>query len=317
MKKSLLVMFILSVSLLLLTGCGSSVPAGEQPLETEAALQLVQTGTEGVVAEPLANYPPNLLYDQNELIAIVEVHNRGNYDVDQQNCFVQITGFDDNILGSGLGEPRSCAENYGVLEGKNVYNTEGTRNQIEFKSPNVILPQKVFEYNPTLNFVTCYNYHTIANPEVCVDPLFYQVTSEQKTCIPTNVGMGGGQGAPVGVSYVGVDMVGSKAIFEINVVNHGAGRVLSPYSDIRSCGQASLEYTDLDKVYYTVDMLGGSLIDCKPRDGFVRLNNGNGKIVCSFNIHGTSSFTTPLLIDLDYNYVNSFTKPIKIIKTPE
>ena len=168
-----------------------------------------------------------------------------------------------------------------------------------------------------MNFLTCYNYHTTANPSVCVDPLFYQVTSEQKTCLPRDVSMGGGQGAPVGVSQVGVDMIGSRAVFEINIRNFGTGRVLSPDTDIRSCGQASIEYTDLDKVRYSVQMTGGSLIDCKPRDGLVRLTNNGGKIVCSFDIPGTFAFETPLQIGLDYGYVQSFQKPIKIIKTPE
>ena len=312
-------MIIISVllMLLLLISCKGRVAAGEEPRDTAAALKLVQTGTQGVEISLLNNYPPPQIYDQNELVAIVEVNNKGNYDLEREQCFIQITGFDPNIVLGGLNTPRSCSENIGVLEGKNVYNTRGGSNQLEFKSSSINLPEKVYEYNPTLNFLTCYNYHTTANPSVCVDPLFYQVTSEQKTCLPRDVSMGGGQGAPVGVSQVGVDMIGSRAVFEINIRNFGTGRVLSPDTDIRSCGQASIEYTDLDKVRYSVQMTGGSLIDCKPRDGLVRLTNNGGKIVCSFDIPGTFAFETPLQIGLDYGYVQSFQKPIKIIKTPE
>ncbi len=315
-KKVVLVCLLL-MSLFLLVSCKGRVAAGERPVDTTAALRLVQTGTEGIQVNVLPNYPPPLLYDQNELVALVEIKNRGNHNLEPQDCFLQITGFDPNIILGAFNVPRSCAENVGTLEGKNVYNTEGGVNQLEFKSSTITLPESVFEYNPNLNFVACYNYVTTANPSVCVDPLFFQVTSEQKTCQPHDVGMAGGQGAPVGVSYVGVDMVGRKAIFEINVQNLAGGRVLSPYSDIRSCGQASLEYTDLDKVGYEVQMSGGSLIDCKPKDGLVRLTNGQGKIVCQFDIPGASSFETPLRIKLNYNYVQSFLKPIRIIKTPE
>ena len=77
--------------------------------------------------------------------------------------------------------------------------------------------------------------------------------------------MGGGQGAPVGISYVGVDMVGNKAIFEINVVNFGTGQVLHPGANIQDCGHASLDYDDLDKVGYSARISGGSSMDCKPR----------------------------------------------------
>jgi len=319
MKKSVSkVLFTLCVLLsLLLVSCSGRPAAGDRPQDTAAALKLVQSGTQGIEISVLPNYPPSLLYDQNELIALVEVKNRGNHDVEAQDCFVQISGFDPNIITGTFNGPRSCADTAGgVLEGKNVYNTQGSNNQIEFRSSNVALPPGVFEYNPTLNFLTCYNYRTTANPQVCVDPLFYQITSEQKTCVPADVSTGGGQGAPVGISYVGVDMIGSKAVFEINVVNLGGGRVLSPRADIRNCGQASLEYTDLDKVAYSVQLSGGSLIDCKPRDGMVRLNNNQGKIVCTYNIPGASSYQTPLLIDLDYGYIQSFQKPIKIIQTP-
>ena len=69
----------------------------------------------------------------------------------------------------------------GVLEGKNVYNVEGSTNILEFES-SLNLPYNVPDYSPTLNYLTCYNYHTAAYPSVCVDPLFYQVSSEQKTC---------------------------------------------------------------------------------------------------------------------------------------
>jgi len=321
MKKSVskvLLVCIITLTLLFLTSCGGKVSAGEEPGDTAAVLQAVQSGTQGVDIEILQNAPPPLIYDQNELVALVEVHNRGNHDLTAQDCFIQVTGFDPNIIKGGMQTAQSCASNMGgVLEGKNVYNTQGGINQLEFRSQNVVLPPGVFEYSPTLNFVTCYYYHTISNPAVCVDPLFYQVTHEQKNCIPQNVGMGGGQGAPVGVSYVGVDMVGNKAIFEINVVNSGTGQVLSPYADIRNCGHASLEYDDLDKVRYTAQLSGGNLIDCKPRDGFVRLNNGQGKIVCSFSIPGTSAFETPLMLDFDYGYVQSTQRPIKIVMTPQ
>ncbi|MBU0460146.1 MAG: hypothetical protein KJ597_03565 [Nanoarchaeota archaeon] len=315
MKKGPIVILILVISIFLIS-CQNNVPAGEQPLETEAALRMVQTGMEGVELSFLPNYPPNLIYDQNELVAILEVKNKGNYDLEPQNCFVQVTGHDTNIIGGDFDRVQSCATNIGVLEGKSVYNVEGGSNQIEFRAPYVRLPEGVYEYSPTLNFLTCYNYLTKANPEVCVDPSFYQVTSEQKACTPQNVIMGGGQGAPVGISYVGVDMVGGRAVFEINVKNFGSGRVLSPYADIQSCGQASLEYTDLDKVSYGVRLSSGGPLNCKPLDGTVRLVNGQGKIICNYDIPGSSAFATILQVELDYGYIESMSKPVKIIATP-
>lgn len=320
MKKGALVVLIILLSVLLLS-CQPRPAQGEKPLDTAAALKRVQTGAQGVEIELRPGSLPSLIYDQNELVALIEVKNKGASiggvnDLQAQQCFVQITGFDPNIITGTFNTPRSCAEGIGTLEGKNVYNTEGGSNIIEFVS-NVNLPLGVTEYSPTLNFLTCYNFHTIANPSVCVDPLFYQVTSEQKTCRPKDVPMGGGQGAPVGVSYVGVDMVGDRTIFEISVRNIGSGRVLSPFTNIQNCGQSSLEYRDLDRVSYNVQMTGGGKINCKPQDGFVRLSNGEGKIICTFSIPGTSAFETPLLISLDYSYVQSMQRPVRIVRTPQ
>ena len=314
MKKSVILSTLIII--LFLVSCRGRVAAGDNPTTTEAALKEVQTGTQGVEIQVVPNYPPSTIYDQNQLVALVELRNRGNHDLEQQDCFVQVTGFDPNIVQGTFQTTLSCASNAGVLEGKNVYNTQGGFNQLEFSS-SLSLPDGVFEYNPQLNFITCYNYHTKASPQVCVDPLFYQVTTQQKTCNPTDVSMSGGQGAPVGVSSIGVDMVGNKAIFEINVQNYGSGRVLNPNADIHSCGQMSLSYQDLDKVRYDVNLNGGNILDCKPQDHLVRLNNNQGKIVCSFTIPGGSSFQTPLLIDLDYSYIQSYLKQIKIIKTPQ
>lgn len=293
------------------------VPQGDTPDSSAVALKAVQTGTDGVSVSFITNYPPATVYDQNELVAMIELQNKGNHDLSPTDCFVQITGFDPNIIRGGLSTVKTCAEGIGTLEGKNVYNTDGGRNQLEFSSSSIQLPQGVFEYNPKLNVVTCYHYQTKASPSVCVDPLFFQVSAEQKTCKPVNVGLSGGQGAPVGVSNVGVNMVGRRAIFEITVQKYGTGRVLSPSTDIRNCGQASLKYEDLDKVGFNVQLSGGNLIDCKPTDRTVRLNNNQGKIVCSFNIAGASAYETPLIIQLDYGYVQSFSRNVKIVKTPQ
>ena len=310
---------ILSVALLVLilfiTSCSKG--AGPAPSDTAAALKQVQSGSQGVEVNLLANFPPPTLYDQDQLEMIVEVNNKGNHDIDASSCFIQITGFDQNIIRGGLNIPRSCAERVGRLPGKNIYNLAGESNQLEFRSSSIFLPEGVFEYNPTLNIQSCYNYHTRASPQVCVDPALYQITSEQKVCTPSSVGLGGGQGAPVGISTVGVNMVGTRVIFEINVQNFGSGKVSSPYSDLQSCGQPSSDITERDRVAYAVQFSGGSLINCNPAGGIIRLNNGNGKIVCSFNVVGTGAFQSPLLIDLDYNYMQSFQKAIKIVKTPQ
>jgi hypothetical protein len=224
-----------------------------------------------------------------------------------------MTGFDKSIV-KGIYARQSCISS-STLEGKKVYNLKGSFNQVQFKSNNIALPAGVNEYSPNLNLVACYEYKTRANPLVCVENSLYQISSAQKSCIVRDVGMGGGQGGPVGVSYVDVEMAGNRAVFAITVKNYGSGRVLSPLTSLSLCPNG-LKYSDFDQVSYSVRISGGSLVNCKPTSGYVRLNNNEGKIVCSFNIGNVQAYQTPLLIDLDYNYMQNLRKPIKIIKTP-
>ncbi len=318
MKKSEKIgVSIVLTLVLILTSCGSQVPGGDKPIDTATALNIVKTGTLGIQMRLLPNYPPPLIYDKTELVAMIDIDNKGNFPLVPEDCFIQITGYDPNIIKGGPNTLSCATNNNGPLEGKTVYNLNGGTNQITFTFPDVSLPPGVFDYSPTLNFVACYHYHTTANPVVCVDPRFYQVTPQEKTCLPKAVSSGGGgQGAPVGISYVNVEMAAGKAIFEINVINYGTpGRVIARDTDLLNCGTSlSTQRTDLDKVYYSVSMVGKP-IDCKPY-GFIRLVNGQGKIVCSAPVDGTTAYETPLLIDLDYNYIQSFKQLVKIVRTP-
>ncbi len=308
-KLAVLITLIISLSITL-SSCGM-ISAGENPTETSASLSQAHSGTRGVEAKFVTNYPPSKIYDVNDFIALIEIENKGSHDLDSSDCYLQVTGFDPDII-RGVDYIQSC----GDIDGKSVYNLDGGYNQIEYESSNIDLPNGMYEYSPNLNLVWCYNYQTIASPTICVDPLFYEVTSEQKACNPQSVSLGSGQGGPVGVSYVGVEMTGDTAIFEISVSNYGGGRVLSPYADIVNCGEATLDYSDMDHLNYYVEMTGGSLIKCTPSDWELRLNNNAGKIICSFNIDGASAFETPLLITLDYGYIDNTQKSVQIIETP-
>lgn len=308
--KALFLSLIVLLCLLFLTSC-NRLSQGENADQTASALARAQTGTSGVEVNFVTNYPPSKIYDINDLVALIEVKNKGNYDLNPGDCFVRLGGFDPNIIRS-IDYVQAC----GDIDGKDVYNLDGGFKQIEYKTTAINLPDNIFEYSPNLNLQLCYKYQTKANPLVCVDPLFYDVTAQQKSCIPKDVGMGGGQGGPVGVSSVGVEMIGGTAMFEISVRNFGSGKVLSPYSAISNCGESNVGYDDLDKVNFDVEMTGGSLVSCTPSDRVLRLSNGAGKIMCSFDINGASAYETPLMISLDYNYMTSISKSLQVVKTP-
>ena len=307
-------MCVLLISVLFLVSCQPRAAAGENPRETSAILQQVQSGTQGIEMKFVQNYPPQTIYDQMEMIALVELWNRGTHDLSPGECFIQATGFDPDII-EDIDLPQDCTSNVGgVLEGKNEFNTEGGFSQLEFNSPRVELPDGVFQYNPTLDMKACYRYRTRANPQVCVDPQIYQINSEQKTCQVQDVSTGGGQGGPVGVSHVGVTMVGNKAVYEISIQNYGTGTVLSPDVNVYNC---DVDYRDVDKVEFDVTLGGAAArVNCNPLDEIVRLVNKQGKIVCTFEVPNTAPYEAPLQIDLNYAYLDSVKQPISIVKLP-
>jgi hypothetical protein len=110
-------------------------------------------------------------------------------------------------------------------------------------------------------------------------------------------------------------MVGGRAVFEITIQNVGGGTVLSSGISPETCN-GKIPYTELDLVEFNVKNTGLNSMRCKPQNQEVRLSNGIGKIVCDALIPTGSAFQTPLQITLGYNYMDSLTQPIRIIKTP-
>lgn len=305
-KEALIVGFFLLV--LILVGCRPQPP--EEPGEVAAVTRFVRSGTFGMDMRFVQNLPPPQIYDTADLVALLELRNLGSYDLGGNKCYIQFGGFDPAIV-RGVNARQLC----GDLPGKNVYNIEGGFGTLEFRSSSMLLPRDVDRYKPTMVATACYEYQTVASPQVCVDPRFFELTSEQKACQVRDFGVGGGQGAPVAVTFVNVDMVGSRAVFEIDIANMGGGRVVSPRAGLSRC-PVGLRYDEFDEVRYRVELSGGSMIQCTPRDFLARLSNNRGKIFCTFDVGNTQAYETPLRIELNYNYMQSVQQPVEIIRTP-
>jgi len=311
-KKVIVLTLIISFSFSL-----TSCKGGITPSENEGAIRAAHSGTQGIELQILSNFPPPKIYDTTDLTILAEVWNKGSHDLEPGTCFLELGGYSPSIIKGIFPNHRQSCVIKGNLEGKKSYNLEGSYNQLEFRSSNIQLDEEVYDYSINLNLHACYQYHSVASPLVCVEnsQQYNSIDPQHKACLPTNVGVSGGQGAPVGVSFVNVNMAGSRAIFEITVNNYGSGVVLSPQSSLNSCPN-NLNYNDYDEVGYSVELSGGSPIICSPSNGLVRLNNNQGKIQCQFDIGNAPAYETPLIIHLDYNYLQSIKKPITILKTP-
>ena len=90
---------------------------------------------------------------------------------------------------------------------------------------------------------------------------------------------------------------------------------ISPLSSLNRC-PGNLKYDDFDEVRYTVSLSGEFPEKCTPSDYMVRLSNNKGKIFCTFKTSSTTAYESPLQIELNYNYLQSVSKKIDVIRTP-
>jgi len=318
---SVWVVFALVVSAVMLAGCSGAMRGRDRPGMAWDA----HTGTRGVEMSFVQNSPPSQLFYsrrniENPINVMIELRNMGAYDVSFGRVFIH--GFDRSILQFD----RTTEDYTGQLEGKTNFNPEGGYYMAGFNGR--IVGMRMDRYPVTLVATTCYDYSTIANPLVCVDPRPYS-TIETKACTvrPSSTGRGGGtgyvagggQGAPVAVTSVEQEATANTLYFRIRLQDTGGGMVVS--EDAANLCPFNLEYNNLNKVRYEVTLGtagAGSSVPrkCEPdEDGnVVRLVNGQATIYCIFEMPpgADSAYETPLNIRLYYSYKKSIERPVEI-----
>jgi len=308
MKKRTIILSLL----LILTACGQGTTEEQQP-------QDFRTGTEGLTFRFAPNLPPPRLYDTETFSALIEVENRGTYDLGGVGDAIFLSGFDATII-QGI-------DTYGkpipLLEGRGPFIPQGGFDTINFKGTlRSLYDKRIDKYQATLLATACYGYETVASANVCIDPNPYAPTRQQKICTPSTVSTGS-QGAPIAVTSVEVNPSPGRTRFKINIQNVGIGDVFRYGGQfLANCNphSAGLTYEEVDYVRVADVTISGLSIrqSCKPLDstGHLRLTNGAGALYCEFTqMRGQSTFTTPLNVILDYGYRQSLTQQLEIRPT--
>lgn len=310
-KRGLIVIIAVIVLVLIVSGCDRRKINPDERIRQD-----VFRGTEGLYMRFVPDLPPTRIYDAGALNILAELENRGTADVSGTNCYAHLSGYDETII-RGMDREKYCGPN---LWGKSSVYPEGGFDTIEFKTDYVRLPFGVDSLKQKFILTTCYDYETIASPIVCIDPNLYKVRALKEACTVRDVTVSGGQGAPVAVTRVDVDMLGrDKVAFRIHIRNVGGGTVLRRGISLAGRGSNScpynLDYDDYNIIDYDIRMSGGTLESCSPDQA--RLIDNEASIFCKFWVSGDNSYTTPLQIGLGYSYMDSISKTVDIIKTPE
>lgn len=297
---------------MLLIGCGQN--------RDSQANENYRVGSEGLRMYFEPGQPPARIYDDSDFNVVMRIENKGAYDVGRSMDRLYLSGFDPTIITgiSTYGEPLP------PLEGKSLYNQEGTFNYVSFKGvPTSLYMHDVDKYPFNMLATLCYQYKTVMSENVCVDMDPFERSSRQKACTPTNIGSGS-QGAPVAVSTVEVESNPGITRFKIHISNVGGGSVYLPGAEyLNKCSPYDPDGLMFDEIDFVrlnkVEVSGINILSsCKPLDprggNLIRLSNGQAKILCEIRgSRAAPAFVTPLVVELEYGYRNIIQTYINMI----
>ena len=332
----ILFFFLLSI---FSTGCDTIQKKGTSSADD------FKRGPSGLIMEFVRNYPGDS-YIVNEgtnenILIMIDLKNKGTYPEGDkfEKGNVYISGFDDEIINSGekngstytkMVKSKSISDMF--LPAASPINPLGGFATVEFEGKIIADKITVDEYNPTIMATACYPYGTKASPTVCVDPQPFD-DRQEKVCHIGSQTLGT-QGAPVAVTEITQEAATDKIQFKITIKNVGDGDVInSSLGSLSKCsplGGGKLDRKEFDRVQVTNIKIGSvdlwsddkDLNKCSPfADGtqnIIRLFNGEGFVICTLTVPELgdvqSAYTTPLNIELEYNYRSTISKPIKISK---
>mgnify|MGYP006274033263 CR=1 FL=1 len=307
--------YILVILLLALVLSGCSLAPGSDRDDDED----YRTGTEGLRLSFMQNLPPYKLYDDEDFNVMIKVQNVGAEDLSTgSNSRVYLSGYDEHII-----RDMDRSQTIGDVEGKDQYNHQGDFTTLEYSGDIRDLSSRNIDTYPfTLLATACYGYTTIAEPTVCIDPEPHSTSSREKACNADLDPSVGTQGAPIVVNRIDVEPMKGKTKFKIHIRNAGSGTVFKDgYSYLSSCDPwdaEGLSYTDIDQVnVVSVEVSEQDITGtCKPlKDGYLRLTDGNGYIVCELKDLAGAAYTTPLRVQLEYGYRQTLRRNVKVVSS--
>ncbi len=320
--------------MLLLSACTPP----NRPVETN-----YHAGTDGLIFNFLEEAPPLKVYEGSEFPVVINVKNNGATDVpfslegkdtpDSGPVMVSLT-FDpfyfalsegQELLWADTGLEATLTDNGLTIKGLSVLGKSDRVPGGEEKLLRVasLRARSVTgqRHSPESDIYVslCYPYKTVLATEVCIDPSKHQRNLREQACTAKDVSFSSGQGAPVSVDLVEVEMVPvgeyTNPRFIIHISNTGGGSVLKALEPGVAADQACTFQAGREglNTIYVRATLGTVDLECKPSP--VRLFGETSKFFCTVPraeleanpslFSRQDSFTTPLRVELYYAYTYS------------
>ncbi len=292
--------------ILILTGCSGQWDRSSSP---DA---IIFRGTEGISLEFVRGVPPPQITEDNSFDVQVRLHNRGTYDVINEDFIELFLTYDSAMLrrtelqGMGYldsGQVQLFGRSHSFQQGEQDF-----FNLARFQARPI---QGNFETNQAAVHVgVCYPYQTSFSTQVCIDTSVSGVDQRTQVCsfVP-RMTFSQGQGAPVAVTSLetSFDVIGAyvKPVFTFTIENRQSGIVNLPDS---LCTETEL----VNRLSFQAE-LGDEPLDC-PSELFFQ--DGRATVTCLVPTEGflatAANYETTINAVLSYTYFDTFTTDVQV-----
>ena len=335
MVKKIAIILFLAIFLLLMAGCSSSSTKKNDDIN-------VRIGFNGLDMEFLKGTPPAKMFEGNTFPVLIKVRNNGAYSIKNGQAILSLgvekdyTKKADLLTGGRIAslEGLSNAASFG-LEGKSSINPIGNEEVISYNLVAGKVDPQSETHTSTVIATLCYPYETVLASNVCVDTDVNNLRPAKKVCNMQDLVFGNGQGAPVAVPKIEVNMLPVissgkdsadriKPQFLIYIENKGPGTVIKAESVRDFCVKSDTEHKNLNVVYVDA-YLSSTKLRCQldvegssTERGHIKLKDKKDIIWCDL-AEGVSAaqdpYLSPLKVELSYGYTQSISANYAMQKT--
>jgi len=283
----------------------------------------IYQGTDGIIMEFLNGAPPDKISEDSEFQIIADIKNKGVGNV--KNGYLTINlekdyvelyfwELEEPIVSSGFNPEQVIFD----LEGKSEYNINGGEGVAKITARTKKIEGLIESHTSNIGLTACYEYSTIANPSVCIDPDVYNLRAGEKPCSIKDISLNS-QGAPVAVTRIEQNILTHEDKIEpqflIYLANKGNGQIVDKQKVKEACsgtGKYNLSMINVE-VY-----LSGRELECTPDP--IRLTRTKNFVRCSalekdWLDKELLAYETVLNIKLSYGYTSTIAKEIRIEKS--
>lgn len=311
----------------------------------------VRAGFSGMTLEFLKNTPPQRIFEGDKFPVALKVKNTGAADVKEDKAFLSL-GFEKDytknieLLHNGniklfQGTNTENTAMFG-LEGRSQINQKGGEEVISYNLVAGRVDPQSEVHSSTAIATLCYPYKTVLDATVCIDTDPSGLRPGKKVCSLKDLTFANGQGAPLAITKIEVQMLPSQESqespegygkivpqFLIFIENRGQGIAVKDDAVQEFCTQGKISHDELNTIFVTASLPGKQGIErlgCEPKQkgssekqGYdVKLKDKKDMIRCTFKagIDSTQdSYLSPLKIELSYGYSQSISANYLIQKT--